>query len=218
MRVQWVGNNPSLILEFDTADAETCSGPGEQLEDVNALLDRPDIIRQAAGWPPGALRDELREYGAWDGSELVDYQANVRRLLWLACRDVSENPDAYVIDDEPPILERLAVLKEANRSNALFSAVLADVIEREKEYEGGAASYITDVLRGDYSSGVVPSLTSNNDCKAWFIEFIDEISQFYEDLLENCVSQVKLEWPLYVGLPRLAYEEMIVEISNQLGI
>ena len=37
---------------------------------------------------PAILRDELREYGAWDENELADHDQNLQRLLWLAAGDI----------------------------------------------------------------------------------------------------------------------------------
>lgn len=37
------------------------------------------------------LRNDLREYGAWDDEELEDREANLDRLLWLAAWDIAEN-------------------------------------------------------------------------------------------------------------------------------
>jgi len=36
------------------------------------------------------LKKELREYGAWDEVELKYHAINLRRLLWVACCDISE--------------------------------------------------------------------------------------------------------------------------------
>jgi hypothetical protein len=39
---------------------------------------------------PATLAAELREYGAWDDDELSEHDANLERILWLACGDISE--------------------------------------------------------------------------------------------------------------------------------
>lgn len=36
------------------------------------------------------LRDELAEFGAWDDSELSDYDENIKRAIWIASHDVSD--------------------------------------------------------------------------------------------------------------------------------
>jgi len=36
------------------------------------------------------LRDELKEYGAWNDEELSEHSDNLKRALWLACLDAQE--------------------------------------------------------------------------------------------------------------------------------
>jgi hypothetical protein len=49
---------------------------------IRAQLERID---------PKVLRDELREYGAWDDQELADHGQNLQRILWIAAGDIVEN-------------------------------------------------------------------------------------------------------------------------------
>lgn len=37
-----------------------------------------------------ALRDELREYGAWDDNELQDDTANWQRIIWIAAGNIAD--------------------------------------------------------------------------------------------------------------------------------
>jgi hypothetical protein len=39
---------------------------------------------------PEKLRDELREYGAWDVKELADDDANWGRIIWIAANNISD--------------------------------------------------------------------------------------------------------------------------------
>jgi len=50
----------------------------------------PDVEAQLQAIDPALLRAELAEYGAWNGAELADHDANLDRLLWLACGDLAE--------------------------------------------------------------------------------------------------------------------------------
>lgn len=38
-----------------------------------------------------SVREELKEYGAWDAEDLADDNANWRRLTWIAACDVAES-------------------------------------------------------------------------------------------------------------------------------
>jgi hypothetical protein len=39
---------------------------------------------------PELLREELDGFGCWSAEELQDHQANLERLLWIACGDIVE--------------------------------------------------------------------------------------------------------------------------------
>ena len=56
--------------------------------DIGDLMQDPDIFAQLIAVNPVYLREELREYGAWDAEDLVNHAANLARLLWLACGDL----------------------------------------------------------------------------------------------------------------------------------
>lgn len=62
---------------------------------MEALMGQDYISEQLAKIDPDTLREELREYGAWDGDELADHDANLMRLVWVAACDVAEDPDFY---------------------------------------------------------------------------------------------------------------------------
>lgn len=45
---------------------------------------------------PDALRDWLKEFGAWDQAELSNDADNLNRLLWLAAGDLHEQGEFYI--------------------------------------------------------------------------------------------------------------------------
>ena len=57
---------------------------------VNVIANKPYIIRQFAAINNSELIKELSDYGAWDEVELQDKQANVERIIWLACSGIKE--------------------------------------------------------------------------------------------------------------------------------
>jgi len=93
----WFGNYGNEIT-MSLEDAKSCSGPGPADDNVKALSERKDIATQIAKWKPESLVKELGEYGAWDDAELKDHALNIQRMLWIACGDISENPDTYKND------------------------------------------------------------------------------------------------------------------------
>lgn len=51
----------------------------------------PAIKRQLKKIDPSALREELLQYGAWDYDDLLDHEANLERILWIASCDIKES-------------------------------------------------------------------------------------------------------------------------------
>ena len=92
------GSGRPLSLRLTLDEAESCSHPGNCQADVIDLILTDGISAQVSTWDPETLRAELAEYGAWDEEELADYEENIRRMVWLACCDVAENPKDYEED------------------------------------------------------------------------------------------------------------------------
>lgn len=80
-------------LEIDRNDARIGYHQGSCDADISALRQVPYIAAQLAKIDPAALRAELRGYGAWNDAELADHEANLDRVLWLACGDIVDNPE-----------------------------------------------------------------------------------------------------------------------------
>lgn len=59
-------------------------------EDIKYLRTLPKIRRQLNRLDPEKLKAELREYGAWDETELSNHDKNLSRILWLACGDIRD--------------------------------------------------------------------------------------------------------------------------------
>lgn len=60
--------------------------------DIEYLRRAPHIAAQLNAIDPAILRAELSEYGAWDQDELAEHDANLSRILWIACGDLYDNP------------------------------------------------------------------------------------------------------------------------------
>jgi len=74
-----------------TKDQALCgSHQGSCDDDVEGLLSLPAIKRQFKKIPPEKIREELKEYGAWDEEELKDEKQNQARILWIACGNIRE--------------------------------------------------------------------------------------------------------------------------------
>ena len=78
-----------IELNITRAQAAIGSHPGQCDADIAYLRTVPAIRRQLAKIDPAVLREELAEAG-WEAGELADHDANLTRILWLACCDIVE--------------------------------------------------------------------------------------------------------------------------------
>lgn len=75
-----------LVITRKEANIGSHQGPCDK--DVAYLRTIPRIRKQLDKIDPEALRKELKEYGTWDENELSDHDANLSRILWIACGDI----------------------------------------------------------------------------------------------------------------------------------
>lgn len=78
-------------LYFTRQDVESMPSRGRCDDAVKIIAKKPYITRQFANIDNSKLIKELSEYGAWDNVELQDKQANIERIIWIACGDIKEN-------------------------------------------------------------------------------------------------------------------------------
>lgn len=83
------GNYVDLQMTLD--QAHEASHPGQCDTDVRGLSRVPAIARQLKKLDALALRRELKDYGAWDESELEDHDQNLQRILWIAAGDIVDH-------------------------------------------------------------------------------------------------------------------------------
>lgn len=87
---RWAIFNGGLELALHVDDAHQGSHQGACDDDIAALAQKPYIAAQLAEMDADRVRDELREYGAWDDEELSDEAQNLHRLLWVSCGNINE--------------------------------------------------------------------------------------------------------------------------------
>lgn len=86
-----VSTHGDINVEMTVAQILDIPASGAADSAVAALREIPEIAEQLATIDPVSLRDEMREYGAWDDEELADHDANLDRFLWLGASDVRDN-------------------------------------------------------------------------------------------------------------------------------
>lgn len=83
-----------FTIDLTFAQADLMSRPGQDAtEEVQYHLSLPQIKRQFRKINPDAIRQELKEYGAWNTGELADDTRNQERILWIAAGNIKE--EAY---------------------------------------------------------------------------------------------------------------------------
>ena len=90
------GSGRALRLVLNKSDIEAGSHSGACDDSVAYLRTLPRIAKQLDAMDAQTLSAELKDYGAWDDSERADHDANLSRILWLACGDIRENPIDYL--------------------------------------------------------------------------------------------------------------------------
>jgi len=86
-RNEWFHGRLALQAPPPAAVAD-CSGPGRADEAVAHWV----AVLSFDG-PAWLIREHLSGYGAWGATELCDHQANLHRLFWIWCGDITENGD-----------------------------------------------------------------------------------------------------------------------------
>jgi len=89
-KLWWSSSCGHIELQIDLNDALACSHSGSCDSDIEWLRSCPYIIEQILKLSPKLIADDLKDYGAWDANELADHDANIDRLLWVACCDIAE--------------------------------------------------------------------------------------------------------------------------------
>jgi len=77
-------------LEMTRAQAQAAAHQGQCDADVAALTKHWRIAKQLDQIGTEPIRDELREYGAWDDEELSDDGQNRHRIVWIAATNINE--------------------------------------------------------------------------------------------------------------------------------
>ena len=79
-----------FTITMTKEQAKNASHQGACDLDVKELSELPKIKRQMKKINPADIAAELKDYGAWDETELADYDANIQRILWIAAGNIRE--------------------------------------------------------------------------------------------------------------------------------
>lgn len=90
MKTLWNSTNYGNDLKLTRSDAESCSHSGQCDDDVNAVMLKPYVKKQLEGLDPDTLAKELKEFGAWDNTQLANHSDNLQRWVWISAGDIVE--------------------------------------------------------------------------------------------------------------------------------
>ncbi len=88
--VWWTCGSGLIELQIPRDVAEACTHSGPCDDDIRAASRLPAIQAQLTALDPVTLAATLREFGAWDETELADHNQNLQRVLWIACGDIAD--------------------------------------------------------------------------------------------------------------------------------
>ena len=89
---QWIASSGLIELNLTPEDASSGSHAGRCDDDIAALRRVPYVADQLARIPADRLQAELFEYSAWN-EDLSDHDANLDRILWIACGELCDEID-----------------------------------------------------------------------------------------------------------------------------
>lgn len=88
MKTLWNSTNYNNDLKLTRYDAEACSHSGPCDDDVAAIMLKPYVKRQIDKLDPIQLKKELKDFGAWDDTELSNHADNLTRWVWISAGDI----------------------------------------------------------------------------------------------------------------------------------
>ena len=84
----WTSSSGRIELNIPMSLASVGYHSGSCDSDIEGLMQLDSIKAQLSAIPHQALREELKEFGAWDDLELSNHGDNLARILWIACGDL----------------------------------------------------------------------------------------------------------------------------------
>jgi hypothetical protein len=94
---EWTDGMGYMILEFNQEQVDVCSHQGERYDDCAVVAN--EIDDQLRGYENHEKVSILSETCVWSEDELTDENENDIKIVWIACCDISEEPDRYAVTD-----------------------------------------------------------------------------------------------------------------------
>lgn len=89
----------SFSIEMTLREALAMSWPGNDVDGIVGLfVKQPRFQNQFKKIPTEDIQKELREYGAWNEGQLLDFRSNEKRILWIAACNIREEQSIHKKD------------------------------------------------------------------------------------------------------------------------
>lgn len=102
-----------------------------------------------------------------------------------------------------------AIEKEID--NDLEKYVIDDILSKDNPEE-----YIKGVLNHGCVSGMVSSLIYYTSTKAFYIKFMEEIEELYQDTTEEIGEPLVISYPMYNWFAWFGYEQTLYKLADKL--
>lgn len=86
----WSSSDGKIELKIKKKDAKKGSCTGSCDNAIAALRQKPKIKKQLDNIEFQTVFDFLDECGPWTDNEMQDHDANLDKLLWMACCDLAD--------------------------------------------------------------------------------------------------------------------------------
>lgn len=113
------------------------------------------------------------------------------------------------------LIKELKKIKQSS-DNELEKRVIESIIDGREDSE--ALDYMKDVMRGGCQSGTVSELIYYADTKKFYIEFMDEIDELYQQTCEETGDTLTIGTPMYNWLSWYGYEQTVFNLLSTLNI
>lgn len=84
----WRSSSGAVEIEMTLEQASRVSHQGQCYQDVVDLMSK--LGNQLNKINPEVLKQDLKEYGAWDNTQLSNHQDNLERVVWIAGGDLMD--------------------------------------------------------------------------------------------------------------------------------
>lgn len=112
--------------------------------------------------------------------------------------------------------KKLKAMTESYETTSLVKYVAQDLLEAGSDEE--IKNYTRDILQHGCQSGIVSGLIYYHDTKNFYIRYMDDIEELYEETTNNIGEQMQIGTPMYNWFAWFGFEETVHRLADELNI